>query len=111
MELVEVTLTPVHRLAGVVRVAWADLADQQRRRGENVQVPAPGDDVVLRASDLTYHWGRVLSHHGSGDDGACVISVGTPIPQHRAQRRQVSSGQGDARVIPIQRAARTAVVS
>jgi hypothetical protein len=111
MELLDVTLTPVHRLAGVVRVAWADLADQQRRRGEVVQVPVPGEDVVLRAGDLTYRWGRVLSHHGSGDLRACVISIGAPVPGDWVQRRQVSRDQRDARVIPIQRGARSAAVS
>ena len=75
MELVVTTLSPVQRLAGAAWVPWTDLAAQQRRRGEQVRVLAPGDDVMLQDGD-TVHRGRVLRYVGTGADGAYVIEEG-----------------------------------
>lgn len=107
METVEVTLSPVERRAGVTRVGWTDLAAQQRRRGDQVHVLAPGDDVVLDVDGHTFHRGRVLSYHGTGADGAYVITIGAPMSRH-AGRRATTTAEPVvqdvvARVIPIQR--------
>ena len=84
MELVEATLTPRQRLAGLAWVPWRDVADQQARRGEAARVLTPGDDVLLRVEGHTVHRGRVLRYDEEG--AAYVITVGAPMA-HRAPRR------------------------
>jgi hypothetical protein len=103
MELVVTTLSPVQRLAGAAWVPWTDLAAQQRRRGEQVRVLAPGDDVMLQDGD-TVHRGRVLRYVGTGADGAYVIIFGAPLSRRDPLRRTEPVAQDVvARVIPMQR--------
>jgi hypothetical protein len=90
MEVVETTLTPVQRRAGLTRVAWTDVAAQQRRRGEPVRVLAPGDDVLLDVDGHTAHRGRVLRYDGAGADGAYVITIGAPVARRAVARRPVA---------------------
>ncbi len=105
MEVVEVTLTPVQRRAGVTRVRWADLAAQQQRRGEPVRVLAPGDDVVLHVDGHTFHRGRVLSHIDAGTEGAYVITIGSAMARSFGSRPGEPVVQDvEVRVVPAQRA-------
>jgi hypothetical protein len=108
MEVVETTLTPVQRRAGLTRVAWTDVAAQQRRRGEPVRVLAPGDDVLLHVDGQTAHRGRVLRYDGTGADGAYVITIGAPMARRHAARRPASGDDPVVqdvvlRVVPTQR--------
>ena len=104
MELVESTLSPVESRAGAARVRWTDLAAQQRRRGEQVRVLAPGDDVMLQVDDGTVHRGRVLRYVGTGAEGAYVIIFGAPLSRRDPLRRTEPVVQDvEARVIPMQR--------
>lgn len=101
MELLVTTLTPAQRLAGVTRVRWSELADQQRLRREPVRVLGPGDEVLLHDGDYV-HSGRVLRHTGWGQDGAYVVVFGAGLA------RQSATYDPGARVIPLQRDRRTA---
>ena len=106
MELVETTLSAVQRRTGAARVAWTDLAAQQRRRGEPVRVLAPGEAVVLHVDGHSFHRGRVVSYLGSGPDGAYVITVGAPMSRPKARTRveaRVEVQVATTRVIPAQR--------
>jgi len=115
MELVETSLTPVQRRAGLARVPWRALADQQVRRGESVRVLAPGDDVVLHVDDHGAHRGRVLRYDGSGADGAYVITIGAPMARRRAERSPASAKAEPVvqdvvlRLVPTQRSGRVSL--
>ena len=110
MELVDVTLSPVQRRAGVARVPWTELATQQKRRGEPVRALAPGDDVVLHVDGHTFHRGRVLSNLVTRGDAAYVITIGAPMGRRFGSR---PAGEAEpvvqdveVRVVPAQREAR-----
>ena len=104
MELVETTLSPVQRRAGATWVRWTELAAQQRRRGERVEVLAPGDDVMLQVDGETVHRGRVLRYVGTGADGAYVIMFGEALARRAPLRRTEPVVQEVAvRVVPTQR--------
>jgi hypothetical protein len=79
MELVEVTVRGVQRRAGSVWVPWAELAAQQRRRGERLRSLAPGEEVVLQLDDRTTQRGWVLRNAHERTDGAYVIVVGDAL--------------------------------
>lgn len=106
MELVEITLTPVQRRARLARVAWTDLAAQQRSRGEQVRVLAPGDHLLVHVDGHTTHRGRVLRYDGTGADGAYVIMIGAPVSRRVADRREPVVQDVEVRVVPQQRAPR-----
>jgi hypothetical protein len=112
MELVETSLTPGQRRAGLAWVPWRDLADQQVRRGEPVRVLTPGDDVVLHVDGSTSHRGRVLRYDGAGATGAYVITIGAPMARQAASRRSAAEGAEPVvqdvvlRVVPTQRSGR-----
>ena len=104
MELVDVTLSPLQRRAGVVRVPWTDLATQQRRRGEPVRALTPGDDVILHVDGHTFHRGRVVSNLLTGGDGTYVITIGTPMGRSFGSRPVEPVVQDvEVRVVPPQR--------
>jgi len=115
MDLVETSLTPVQRRAGLAWVTWRDLADQQVRRGEPVRVLSPGDNVVLHVDGHTSHRGRVLRYDGAGADGAYVITVGAPMARRRAERRPASAQAEPVvqdvalRLVPTQRSGRVSL--
>jgi hypothetical protein len=101
MEIVETALSRVEQRAGVVRVAWTELAAQQRRRGEPVRVLAPGDDVMLLVDGDIVRRGWVLRYVGSGADGAYVLMFGEWLTRHVPLREFV-------RRVPPQRDGRLA---
>ena len=112
MELVDVTLTPVQRRAGLVRVRWTDLATQQQRRGEPVRALAPGDDVVLHVDGHTFHRGRVLRNVDTGPDGAYVITIGAAMGRSfgsRVGRAEPTVQDVEVRVVPTQHAGRVSL--
>jgi hypothetical protein len=65
----------VRHRAGTAWVAWADLAAQQRRRGEPVRSLLPGEDVVVRFADHTEQPGWVL-RNSQERGGSYVIVLG-----------------------------------
>jgi len=103
MELIETTLTPVQRRAGALLVSWTDLATQQRRRGEQVRVLAPGDDVMLQVDGDVVHRGRVLRYVGTGAEGSYLVMFG-PVLSRRAPVGHSPRVQDvKVRVVPTQR--------
>ena len=107
MELVEVTLTPVQRRAGAAWVPWRELAAQQRRRGAQVRVLAPGDDVMVKVDDGTIHRGWVLRNASAAGEGAYVIMFGTTLarrlPVGTERRPEPVVQDVEVRVVPAQR--------
>lgn len=76
LELVDVSVSAGRRRAGSVWVPWAEVAAQQRRRGERVRSLAPGDEVMLRLDSVTVQRGWVLRNAHERTDGVYVIVVG-----------------------------------
>jgi hypothetical protein len=114
MELVDVTPTPLQRRTGAVWLPWHQLADQQRARGEQVRVLAPGDDVMLRFEDGHVRRGSVLRNATAGEEGAYVIVFGNTLdrrvplsPQRRPEPRvqdvrvRAIPAQGDRRRVNL----------
>jgi len=113
MELIEVTLSPVQRRTGAAWVPWRDLAAQQRRRGEQVRVLAPGDDVMLHVDGREVHLGWVLRNAGSGTNGAYVIVFGAAlarrVPLGTERRPEPVVQDVEVRVVPAQRSGRVSL--
>jgi len=103
MELIETTLTAVQQRAGALLVSWTDLATQQRRRGEQVRVLAPGDDVMLQVDGDVVHRGRVLRYVGTGADGAYLVLFGAPLSRRAPVGHSPRIQDVEVRVVPAQR--------
>jgi len=107
MELIDVTLSPVQRRAGAAWVPWRELAAQQLRRGEQVRVLTPGEDVMLRVDGDTVHRGWVLRNAAAGDEGAYVIMFGATlarrVPLGTERRPRPVVQDVEVRVVPAQR--------
>jgi hypothetical protein len=105
VELVETVLSPAQSRAGAVWVTWRDLAAQQVRRGEQVRVLNPGDDVLLQAPGGTVHRGYVLRNVGAGVDTASVVVFGAAVSRRApvGERRPAAVQDVEVRVVPAQR--------